>query len=63
MTRIKTIIEKASRGYLVMLHDGTVLRADNQRHALSLVKEHDRAIGGTVVNEVEWRGVKKLVAT
>ena len=61
---IKTIIEKQSHGYLVMLHNGIVHKAKNQIEAKAIVDAEDKrlaSIDGGVINAYEWRGVKRLV--
>ncbi len=62
--KIKTIIEKQRHGYLIMFHDGTVLSAVNQVAAKALVDAESRrlaGVDGAVINEIHWRGTKRLV--
>ena len=62
--QIQTIIYRQPRGYLVMLHDGRVVKARNQIEAKEIVAAEDRHLaGGTrvVINKVIWRGISRLV--
>ena len=62
------IIQRTRGGYLVMLDDGCVCPARNQREAISIVKADDERIANgdeynAVVSEIEWRGVRRLLPT
>lgn len=62
--RITTIIERQKRSYLVMLHDGRVLKAQNQIAAKAFIDAESKRLMQAnqqqVVNSIEWRGVRRL---